>query len=304
MDHRFINEIARSQHGLISREQAMAAGGTRRTIQSSVDRGQWSRAREGVYIVGAADVTWAQRAMAACLAGGEDVRASHRTAVRIHGLVKRTGRLEVLTEGYRRVRLPGVFAHRTIHLLPEDTVIRDGIPVTSVARSLIDVGGRQSEATLGRWIDRALLNGTLELDALARRTYELIMPGRERPMALMRALALRGEGHDPGRSVLEARVIAAMAMRGMPALVRQHPVKRPDGRNAFIDLAEPATKLAVELDGWETHGVRSAFDADRIRGNELLLLGWNLLRFTWSMPDDYICGTIADTRVRLERRLA
>ena len=61
---------------------------------------------------------------------------------------------------------------------------------------------------------------------------------------------------------------------------------------------------AVELDGWATHGIRSAFEPDRIRGNELLLLGWNLLRFTWSMTDDYICETIARTIATLARRLA
>ena len=93
--------------------------------------------------------------------------------------------------------------------------------------------------------------------------------------------------------MFEARVIAALAERGLPELVRQHPVTRPDGRDAFIDLADPRSKTAIELDGWETHGVRSAFEADRIRGNELVLLGWELLRFTWMMTDDYICSTIS-----------
>ncbi|WP_421120927.1 type IV toxin-antitoxin system AbiEi family antitoxin domain-containing protein [Aquihabitans daechungensis] len=304
MDHRTITAIARVQHGLITRAQAMDAGGTRRTIQALVDRGVWDRARAGVYVVGAAEATWARRVMAACLAGGDDVRASHRTALRLHGLVDRSGLIEVLTDGYRRVRLPGLYVHRTKHLVAEDMVVLDGIPATSLARSLIDVGGRQSETALGRWIDRAVLAGTLDLGSLARRTNELIMPGRERPVALMHAIAQRGDGHDPGRSVFEARVIAAMDRRGMPPLVRQHPVQRPDGRNAFIDLADPSVMLAVELDGWATHGIRSAFEPDRVRGNELLLLGWSLLRFTWPMSDDYICGTIDETIARLARRIA
>ncbi len=50
--------------------------------------------------------------------------------------------------------------------------------------------------------------------------------------------------------------------------------------------------LAIELDGWETHGIRSAFDADRMRANDLVLLGWTVLRFTWSMPDAYLCETV------------
>ena len=304
MDHRSIIETARTQHGLISRQQALDAGATRHTIQAQLRRGTWSRARDGVYIVGAPEPTWRQRAMAGCLAGGDDVLGSHRTGLRLHGLVDLSGRLEVLTDGYRRVRLPGVFVHRTIHLSPEDVTVIDGIPATSVIRSLIDVGGRQSAQALGSMIDRATLAGHLDLAALAKRTNELIMPGRERPVALMQAIAQRGDGHDPGRSVFEARVIAAMAERGLPQLVRQHPVIRSDGRMAFIDLARPSVMLAVELDGWATHGVRSAFDSDRIRGNELLLLGWHLLRFTWTMTDDYICETIERTIANLRRRLA
>jgi hypothetical protein len=292
MDHRAVTAIAKTQHGLISRRQVFDAGGSARSIRTMLDAGIWAADRPGVYIVGAADATWARRVMSACMSAGPDARASHLTAIRLHGLVDRSGRLELITDGYRRVRTPGVMVHRTIHLADEDISEVQGIPVTSVSRALIDVGGRQTEATLGRWIDRALMNGELDLAALARRTNELTLPGRIRPTQLMKAVAARGDGHDPGRSVFEARVIAAMKARNMRELVRQHPVVRPDGRKAFIDLADPPTMTAIELDGWETHGVRSAFDADRIRGNELLLLGWNLLRFTWTMSDDYICGTV------------
>ena len=103
--------------------------------------------------------------MAACLAGGPDVHGSHRTGLRLHGAVDLSGRLEVLTDGYRRVRLPGVFVHRTIHLLPKDVTIIDGIPVTSLIRSLIDVGGRQTPEALGSMIDRAIVAGQLDLTA-------------------------------------------------------------------------------------------------------------------------------------------
>jgi len=108
----------------------------------------------------------------------------------------------------------------------------------------------------------------------------------------MTALARRSPGHDPGRSALEARILEALATRGVPLPVRQHPVRRPDGRQAFIDLAYPRVMVALEADGWATHGVRAAFEPDRVRGNELALLGWRLYRFTWAMTDDYVCDTI------------
>lgn len=301
MDHRTIRQIAGAQHGLISHRQVISAGGTDRSIEWMIHSGRWDAVRPSVYLVGVGgERSWPQPAMAAVLAAGTDAYAGFRTAARLHGLVDRTGRLELLTDGYRRVRLPGVLTHRTIHLGPEDVTMVAGVPTTSVNRTLIDLGARQSEATLGRWIDQCLLGGQTDVASLARRTSELNLRGRPRPVSLMRALALRADGHDPGRSALEARVIAAAAAHGLPRLIRQHPVDRPDGRRAFIDLARPESMLAIELDGWASHGVRSAFESDRIRANELLLLGWNLLRFTWRMHDTYICETIEAVIARHE----
>jgi len=293
VDHQAIRLLAMEQHGLVSRDQVFALGGSPRAIATMTSSGQWNRLREGVFVVGAARPTWLQQPMGAVLAAGEDAYAAFRTAARLHGWVERTGRIELLTDGYRRVRLSGVITHRTIHLLPEDVTPVDGIPTTSAVRTLIDLGVRQPEATLGSWIDQGIRRGIVDVSTLARRTSELTIPGRPKPVALMRALLLRSDEHDPGRSALEARVLEAAIRRGLPDLVRQHPVTRPDGRRAFIDLARPSAMVAIELDGWATHGVRSAFEPDRIRANELLLLGWHLLRFTWQMDLDYICDTIA-----------
>ncbi|MGN6695833.1 MAG: hypothetical protein ACTHN0_16775 [Aquihabitans sp.] len=101
--------------------------------------------------------------MGAVLAAGPDAYAAFRTAARVHDWVDRTGRLELLTDGYRRVRLPGVLTHRTIHLLPEDVTTVAGIPVTSPVRTLIDLGARQPEATLGRWIDVGIQRGIIDI---------------------------------------------------------------------------------------------------------------------------------------------
>jgi len=284
--------LALSQHGLVTRRQALGLGVSSQAIRSAIGSGRWEQVRHGVYVVGAAPTTWQQRVHAAALAAGPDALASHRTAARLLDVVDRSGRIELLTDGYRRLRLPGVVAHRTIHLADEDRCVIDGIPTTSLGRTLIDLSPRQPPGTIGGWIDRALMRGQIDLDALARRTAELTMPGRPIPTSLMQALASRSPGHDPGRSALEARIVAALERRGIPEPVRQHPVIRPDGRRAFIDLAYPPTRVALEADGWETHGVRSAFEPDRIRGNELALLGWHLYRFTWMMDDDYICDTV------------
>jgi very-short-patch-repair endonuclease len=112
------------------------------------------------------------------------------------------------------------------------------------------------------------------------------------PRSLVEALGVRSDGYDPGRSALEARVLEAIARAGLPSPQRQWRFERANGRDAFIDLAYPDAHLAIELDGWAEHGLRSAFDADRARGNELVLAGWRLLRFTWTMTDDEIVAAI------------
>ena len=68
---------------------------------------------------------------------------------------------------------------------------------------------------------------------------------------------------------------------------------RPDGSRAFIDLAYPDQMVAIELDGWEHHSTRSAFDRDRARANDLALAGWRLYRFTWTTTDEVIVDTVA-----------
>jgi very-short-patch-repair endonuclease len=76
--------------------------------------------------------------------------------------------------------------------------------------------------------------------------------------------------------------------------VQQFRVLRQNGKPAFVDLAYPDARVAIEVDGWDAHGRRNAFDADRARANDLTLLGWRVLRFTSRMSDASILRTIRD----------
>lgn len=286
-------DLARTQLGLVSRDQLQGIGVTDRMVHARLRSGAWSRLRTGVYVVGAVPSSWEQAVLGACLAAGPDAAASHRTSARLAGLVTRSGRIEILIDSHRRVRLRGVTVHRSI-LVPELDVTRHGpIPVTTLERTLVDLAPHNGVAVMGRWIDQGLREQALDLTALATCCNRLTVNGRPAPTSTMTALALRSPGHDPGRSALESRAIAALAERGLPEPTRQHWVRRPGGDDAYIDLAYPSLRLAIELDGWETHGLRAAFEPDRIRANDLVLLGWTVLRFTWSMSDQYLCETVA-----------
>jgi hypothetical protein len=298
VDHDAIVDLARGQHGLITRAQALAFGATDSAIRRRVASGQWQRVRPGAFAVGAVAPSWEQRVMAAVLAAGRDVVASHRTAARLWGLVDRAGRIEVLAPGNRQVRLRGVAAHRSRHLPDIDRDLRHGIPCTSIARTLVDLAPSAGDRLVGRWVDLTLREGHADLVAIASRAADLTMRGRHLPGSLMTTLALRNDGYDPGRSALESRVLAALVRAGIEPPTRQHPFERANGGTGFIDLAYPDARIAIELDGWAEHGLRSAFDADRARGNELVIAGWRLLRFTWTMSDEEICAAIAAALVR------
>ena len=293
MDDRALRDLALRQHGVVTRQQVLAFGGSNGSIQHRIGTGQWMRARPGIYVVGAAPPTWHQRAMAVALATGDDGYLCLRSAARAWGLVDRSGRLQLLVDGQRRVRLAGVEVHRTTRFDSVDAAVIDGLPVTSLPRTLIDLAPDQDAQTMGRLVDTAIRDRGIDVDLIARRIDAVARPGASTPRSLMDALSLRCSGYDPGRSALESRIIAALAAADIARPICQHEVLRPDGRRAFIDLAYPAPLIAIEADGWAFHGHRASFDQDRIRSNELVLMGWSVLRFTSAMPDSLICRVVA-----------
>ena len=303
MDHRAINQRSRGpQHGLD--RPAPGASPMAEPAADNPDRwsapGVWTgRPRWRATSSVPRRTTWHQRAMAACLAAGADVEAEpphRRPAPRL----RRPHRPPRAADRRLPAGPPSRRAHPSHDPPPAGGRHRRRRDPGDVGRPDPDRRRRPGRprrrsaagSTGHSCADQLDLADPRPADDGADRCR-----GRERSdRARCERHALRSGGHDPGRSVFEARVIEAAGRRALPPLVRQHPVERPDGRTAFIDLADPPAMAAIELDGWETHGVRSAFEPDRIRGNELLLLGWNLLRFTWPMTDDYICDTIARPR--------
>jgi hypothetical protein len=187
--------------------------------------------------------------------------------------------------------MSGVRAHRTVAFLGCEHTVHRGIPVTTVARTLVDLSGWLSTSQLGRMTDYAMRDGTLRLDDLRMCVAGLPpAPGRH-PTRIERVLQRRLPGYDPGESGLEMRFARAIVGGGLPEPVQQHPVS-VGGRHYRIDLAYPEQKIAIEIDGWEYHRNRSAFDDDRSRSNDLVVAGWHVLRFTSSTSDTQAVATV------------
>ena len=286
------NQIARRQHGLITLDQALAAGLTIDQVRYRHRSGEWSVARPGVYAVSGAPPNWTQTVAAVALASQPQAWLSHETAGTLWAMPGvKDDVIHISTGLDRRVRLAGVCGHRSGALFDADVTTTQRIPVTTPARSLVDLSSGLTYRQLGAAVDDAVRRRIMSLESFRRCVARLAeAPGR-RTSALQELLAERLPGYNPGDSDLETRVLRLLVAQGFPPPAQQHTV-RIGGRTFRIDLAYPVLKLAIELDGWEFHNSRTAFDDDRARANLLVAHGWTVVRFTSRSTDEEILGCL------------
>jgi hypothetical protein len=287
-----IAEMAASQHGLVELDQLVTGGVQPHHVERRVKRGSLSRVRPAVFAVAGSPRTFEQLVLAAVLAAGPNAVASHTTAAVLWDLPLVQHEIFEMTTSRRHwARMPGVRAHRTVAFLGCEHTSRRQIPITTVARTLVDLSGSFSVAQLGRMTDSALREGTLRLDDL-RTCVAGLPPARGRhPTRVESVLERRLAGYNPGDSGLEMRFTRAIVGNGLPGPVQQYPVSV--GRRHYrIDLAYPELKIAIEIDGWEYHRSRGSFDDDRSRANDLVVAGWHVLRFTSSTTDREAVATV------------
>ena len=287
-----IASLARRQHGLVTTTQAlrqMQIGQLERLVRT----GRLERVRRGVYRVAGAPESWLQHLLAACLARPGSY-ASFRAAAALWRLEDFEPEvLEITVPGSSRARLDGVVVHESQVVGPKHLSTRNGIPVSSMARTLCDltaVEGRKWRVE--RAVDEALRRKLITLPALRVVADDLAGRGRRRSTVMREILDHRAPGYEPGGSAPEKRIVDVLVRAGLPEPVRQHPVTI--GRKRYrIDLCYPDLRIAIEYDGWDHHKGRQAFDSDRARGNDLVLLGYQLLRFTSRSSDQTIAETVA-----------
>ncbi|MGZ8763581.1 MAG: type IV toxin-antitoxin system AbiEi family antitoxin domain-containing protein [Acidimicrobiia bacterium] len=297
-DERFLT-VASRQRGLATSGQLRESGLSRRAIDLRCADGRLVQIRKGVFAVAGVPPSWEQSVLAAVLAAGEEAVASHFTAGALWGLPN-IGReyLEVSTARPDQRRLRGVLTHRTTTFLTAEHTVRAGIAVTSVARTLLDCSGRLAVAQLGVATDDALRRNILRLEDLRLCAAGLRpAPGRH-PKKIQAILVKRLPGYDPGESNLQMRFARGVVAHGCPEPVIEHRLRL--GRKKYrVDLAYPAAMVAIEIDGWEWHHTRTAFDGDRARANDLVAAGWTVLRFTSSTTDAEAAAHVTATLVRL-----
>jgi very-short-patch-repair endonuclease len=290
---RRLAEIAARQHGVISTRQLTALCYDRRTVWRWANDGKLHHLHQGVYAVGHEALSWEGRLCAALLAN-EPAVASHLTAAWIWGLLRTRPGTFHLTAPSRRHRKDLVVVHFA-RLEPEDRTIVDGIPLTSPARTVLDLAPDESPSDLAR-----LLQCADDNELLDRRRFEALIARTNGHRGQGRlAAALRGFKPETVilRSDLERRFRRLVLDAGLPV-----PQTNVAVEGYELDCYWEAEGFAVELDVYATHGSPRSFEVDREREDDLLLAGIELIRVTDVRLDRDPRGTIARVAEHLERR--
>lgn len=274
--------LARVHHGVVGRSQLVDLGHSERGIDRSLASGRLERVHSGAYRAPGAPRTWEQAVMAAVTACGGEAVASHRTAARLWGLVDASDDVIDVSVGPSRLPRPrGVAVHRSTDLEPRWCTVRASIPVTNPLRTLVDLGAVVPRWVVGDAFERALVARLVTVGAVEWARTAHARPGRSGSGVIGALLDQRALGSRPPDSVLEARGAALFARSDLPAPEFQHVVRAGGRFVARVDFAYPDLCLAIELDGVEHHATAAALQRDLERQNDLVSLGWTVLRFTW-----------------------
>ncbi len=281
-----LDQIARRQHGVVTREQT---GLTESSWRRALNSGNLVRVHRGVArLVGTAN-TSEQHIIAAVLAAGEGAMASHRSAALLHGIptaqpppvdiiVPRRG---VGDTPHARGRTAldtnkSVVVHRPRDLERTAPHRIDGIPCTNVLRTLIDLGAVAEHDVHGA-VGHALTNRLATLEAIESALNAHATPGRAGVTALRRAVDDWSLDSKPADSVLEPAMRRLIHNYGLPQ-VEFH--ARVGGRE--VDFLVTGTPIVIECDGWRYHGHdREQFERDRRNDADFNAHGWIVLRFTY-----------------------
>lgn len=279
-------QLATGQQGVISLAQLVALGLTPRAVQKRASCGRLYRVHRAVYsIVPPSLLSKKGRFMAAVLACGDGAVLSHRSAADLHGLrAARRARIDVTVPGRSRSIFKGLDVHRSSMLTAADVTIVDGIPCTTIARTLLDLAAAVDRRSLQRALEQGEIMEALDLGALKD---QLRRNHTTRAAHRLRAALADYAGGTPPESEFEERFLALCAAAGLPLPERQVYINPGDGEPIVrADFAWRAQRLVVETDGGRFHRTRWAFESDRRRDQRLTLAGWRVLRITWRQLRD------------------
>jgi very-short-patch-repair endonuclease len=280
-DHTRLWHLAGAQHGVLTRRQLLAGGLTSDEIEGRVHAGRLHRLWRGVFAVGRPRLTLRGWWSAAVLACGENALLSHQSAGQLWGIlaVKIGNEVERDQPELVHVTVPSgechrralIRVHRRRNLRASDSVRHQRIPVTSPARTLLDLAAALSPELLEASINEA--NSLRLIDPNTLRGELEDMSGEAGAPSLR--VALDRHTFSLTDSVLERRFLGLVRQARLPVPeTQQHVV------GLRVDFLWRRQRLVVETDGLRYHGTPAQQAKDRARDQALVAAGFVVLRFT------------------------
>jgi Transcriptional regulator, AbiEi antitoxin/Protein of unknown function (DUF559) len=270
-----VSELAGRQWGVVARSQLVALGVSRHAADHWLRAGRLHRLHQGVYALGHAALRVEGHRLAAVLACGPGAVLSHRTAAAHWGLLRTDQTRIDVTAPRGRHGAPGIRLHRSRSLDAQDTTQHQGIPITTVSRTLLDLAASARASELERALaqaervrlyDHRAIQATIATNNGHRGTHVLAHATTRTPKWT--------------RNEWEAEFLALIRRAGLPEPEVNEAFHVPDHGQCEPDYHWPEHRVIVEIDGFETHGTRAAFHADRAKDAALTAAGHRVLRFT------------------------
>jgi Protein of unknown function (DUF559) len=289
-----IARIAGRQHGVIARTQLFRLGLDRKAIASRVAGGVLHPLHGGhVYAVSRNPLSVRGKYLAGVMAHGSGTKLSHRAAGDLWGIRPADCPSEVTVREVSR-QIPGIRVHRTRMLDPRDFTVLDGIPVTTVARTILDLAAILRPQDLETVIDRAERQGLFDLNAVVDVLQRA--NGKKGTQTLKHVLAAYEQSTQ--NSKLEEvfkHLLKPAADIPSPSF---NALTEGETATHEVDALWPNHSLAIQLDGFEFHRTRRDREKDASSDADLELAGYRVMRLTW---DDV---TVHEERTLRRLRLA
>lgn len=299
--------LAGRQAGAFTFAQALELGFPRATISRRLSSGAWTRVLPGVFVVGGTPESRMLRLWSAVLAVGPQAVLTHETAALLHGAERLPLAPVTLTAPHGgHHRLPGVVVHQIDDLAEWQRSTWCGLPISSAARCVVELGATCGVETIGLVADDLVRGGRTTYAAIAAVLADISRPGKPGIEKVARALDERGDGFVPPASELERRLFGALEAGGLPTPERQIPLP---GRGSVPGIADGGyrdAQIVLEADGRRWHARVAAARLDRERDAQVVRAGWVPLRFVFEQITDApqeVCAVVAETRVTRLRQL-
>ncbi len=277
-----LGRLAATQEGVFTVEQIADCGLSPSGTWNRTQSGRLYRVHARVYSLSPpALLSREGRWLAAVLACGPGAVLSHRSAAALHGLrpTDRSG-IDVTIPHRSSRKHEGVDVHRSTTLTAQDVTIVQGIPCTTIARTILDIAEVIRQRQLERVFDQAEQEEVLNFDALQEQIDR--NPTRAGANRIRAMMENRTVGVGVPWSKLERDFKAMIAAAGLPIPLVNQFVLPGDGEPAIRpDFYWPAHGVIVQTDGWKSHRTWWAFQNDRRNDQRLIAAGYQVIRITY-----------------------